>query len=240
MPIGHLPDYPTTNLEAQTSALIIRMLDWLKNLFSGNVAKDATLSAESIRSIEDILKTPGKACSTALMTLASACAPEKFVEIVSCPSLVGSAIRNGEIYSRKPQGSDASSTPTFLFKSAEIASFVNGMPLAHSIFVLRKERSLNTGPNFVYFNIGRATDNDIRIVDFAISRQHARINFNGRHFSISDLGSQNGTKVNGIPVSELPRELTDGDIIALARYEFSFMSPDSLYTCLRERREKPV
>ncbi len=211
------------------------MFDWLKRLFSEGPSRKDTLSLESIRSIEDILKTPGKACSTALMTLSAACDNEKFVEIVSCPSLVGSAIRNGEIYSRKPPGGDSASTPTFLFKSAEVASFVNGMPLAHSIFVLRKERSLNTGPNFVYFNIGRATDNDIRIVDFAISRQHARINFNGRHYSISDLGSQNGTKVNGIPVSDLPRELTDGDIISLARYEFSFMEPASLYACLRER-----
>lgn len=214
------------------------MLDWLKRLFSEDSSSKGALSAESIRSIEDILKTPGKACSTALMTLAGACDNEQFVEIVSCPSLVGSAIRNGEIFSRKPHGGDASSTPTFLFKSAEVASFVNGMPLAHSIFVLRKERSLNTGPNFVYFNIGRATDNDIRIVDFAISRQHARINFNGRVHSIADLGSQNGTKVNGIPVSNTPRELTDGDIISLARYEFSFMAPESLYSCLRARGPK--
>lgn len=214
------------------------MLDWLKRLFSDASPRKEALSAESIRSIEDILKTPGKACSTALMTLAGACDNEKFVEIVSCPSLVGSAIRNGEIYSRRPHGGDPSSTPTFLFKSAEVASFVNGMPLAHSIFVLRKERSLNTGPNFVYFNIGRATDNDIRIVDFAISRQHARINYNGLHYSITDLGSQNGTKVNGIPVTNAPRELIDGDIIALARYEFSFMAPESLYGCLRERKSK--
>ncbi len=214
------------------------MLDWFKKLLSGESSRKEALSAESIRSIEDILKTPGKACSTALMTLASACSAEKFVEIVSCPSLVGSAIRNGEIYSRRAHAGDPSSTPTFLFKSAEIASFVNGMPLAHSIFVLRKERSLNTGPNFVYFNIGRATDNDIRIVDFAISRQHARVNYNGSHYSITDLGSQNGTKVNGIPVTNSPRELTDGDIIALARYEFSFMAPESLYSCLRDRRSK--
>jgi hypothetical protein len=213
------------------------MIEWLKRLISEGPSRKNSLSAESIRSIEDILKTPGKACSSALMTLASACDSDKFVEIVSCPSLIGSAIRKGEIYSRKQEGHNASSTPTFLFKSAEIASFVNGMPLAHSIFVLRKERSLNTGPNFVYFNIGRATDNDIRIVDFAISRQHARINFNGRHYSIADMGSQNGTKVNGIPVSDLPRELNDGDIISLARYEFSFMAPSSLYACLRQRRD---
>ncbi len=214
------------------------MINWLKRLFSLDSSTKNALAAETIRSIEDILKTPGKACSTALMTLASACDRERFVDIVSCSSLVGSAIRNGEIHSRKPQGGNSFSTPTFLFKSAEVASFVNGMPLAQSIFVLRKERSLNTGPNFVHFNIGRATDNDIRIVDFAISRQHARVNFNGRHYSVADLGSQNGTKVNGIPVSDLPRELVDGDIISLARYEFCFMSPDSLYNCLRERGEK--
>ncbi|MEY4700850.1 MAG: hypothetical protein RL326_1037 [Pseudomonadota bacterium] len=215
--------------------LVIRMIDWFKRLFSGSASTQHALSAESIRSIEDILKTPGKACSTALMTLAAACDREKFVDIVSCSSLVGSAIRSGEIHSRKPQTGNTSSTPTFLFKSAEVASFVNGMPLAQSIFVLRKERSLHTGPNFVYFNIGRATDNDIRIVDFAISRQHARVNFNGRHYSVADLGSQNGTKVNGVPVSDLPQELVDGDIISLARYEFCFMSPMALYDCLRER-----
>ncbi len=216
---------------------VISMIEWLKRLFSKKAFANKSLAAESVRSIEDILKTPGKACSTALMTLAFACESEEFVEIVSCPSLIGSAIRNGEIYSRKQDGRGTFSTPTFLFKSAEVASFVNGMPLAHSIFVLRKERSLHAGPNFAYFNIGRATDNDIRIVDFAISRQHARINFNGKNYSIADLGSQNGTKVNGIPVSDLPQELNDGDIISLARYEFSFMAPDSLYACLRQRRD---
>lgn len=49
--------------------------------------------------------------------------------------------------------------------------------------------------------VGRAPDSQICIDDRAVSRNHARIFFEGGHFWIKDLGSANGTTVNGKKVT---------------------------------------
>jgi pSer/pThr/pTyr-binding forkhead associated (FHA) protein len=45
--------------------------------------------------------------------------------------------------------------------------------------------------------IGRSRENDIVVRDARASRQHARIAADGTGFVIEDLGSSNGTFVNG-------------------------------------------
>jgi signal transduction histidine kinase/pSer/pThr/pTyr-binding forkhead associated (FHA) protein len=52
--------------------------------------------------------------------------------------------------------------------------------------------------------IGRASNNDIQITDYSISRNHLKIIRKGESIFIEDLGSRNGTWVNGNPVK--PRE----------------------------------
>ncbi len=62
--------------------------------------------------------------------------------------------------------------------------------------------------------IGRAPDCEIR-VDFAtVSQRHAQLELKGGRYSIADLGSTNGTSVNGKMV-EGAVDLTDGDIIRI-------------------------
>lgn len=46
-------------------------------------------------------------------------------------------------------------------------------------------------------NIGRAKDNEIVVKNIKASRRHARIERIGATYQITDLGSGNGTKVNG-------------------------------------------
>ncbi len=60
--------------------------------------------------------------------------------------------------------------------------------------------------------IGRSEGNTIRLQDKRISRQHAQIEWRGNELWIADLGSSNGTFVNGEQVSE-PRQLAHGDEI---------------------------
>jgi ABC transport system ATP-binding/permease protein len=62
--------------------------------------------------------------------------------------------------------------------------------------------------------IGRRPDNDIVVEDLGVSKQHAelRLSPTGR-YQIIDLGSHNGTFVNGTRVNEA--ELNDNDIIAI-------------------------
>jgi hypothetical protein len=61
--------------------------------------------------------------------------------------------------------------------------------------------------------IGRATDATVRVTDTSVSRRHAEIRPAGGGWTIVDLGSTNGTRVNGSPVTE--RTLQDGDTITV-------------------------
>ncbi len=49
--------------------------------------------------------------------------------------------------------------------------------------------------------IGRALDCDLTILSNVVSRNHARLELNGEQLSIEDLGSANGTEVNGVALT---------------------------------------
>ena len=61
--------------------------------------------------------------------------------------------------------------------------------------------------------IGRGQDSDFRLPDTGVSRRHVEISFNGHQATLSDLGSTNGTTVNGNPVQTW--QLNDGDVIRI-------------------------
>lgn len=63
-------------------------------------------------------------------------------------------------------------------------------------------------------NLGRDPANDIVIGDPQVSRQHARISRRGELRVIEDLGSTNGTFINGMRLVG-PHTLADGDEISL-------------------------
>jgi len=71
--------------------------------------------------------------------------------------------------------------------------------------------------------IGRSDDCDIILSDRHVSRHHARISWiDGRYF-VEDLGSKNGTYVNGREVTA-PQVLEDGDEIQIAlRFKLAFV-----------------
>lgn len=61
--------------------------------------------------------------------------------------------------------------------------------------------------------IGRDSTNDIVINDAEISRRHARLTFQGGKFVLEDLGSTNGTFVNGQRLAG-PRVLKAGEVVS--------------------------
>ena len=69
-------------------------------------------------------------------------------------------------------------------------------------------------------SVGRAPDNDVVVGDPATSGHHGRIEVRNGCFWISDLGSTNGTLVNGEPVIE--KQLSDGDLIAVGQNTMRF------------------
>jgi ABC-type multidrug transport system ATPase subunit/pSer/pThr/pTyr-binding forkhead associated (FHA) protein len=64
--------------------------------------------------------------------------------------------------------------------------------------------------------IGREANNTLQIEAPGVSRQHARLILQNTQFILEDLGSSNGTFVNGERLS-LPRLLKNGDLISLGR-----------------------
>ena len=71
--------------------------------------------------------------------------------------------------------------------------------------------------------MGRSTDNSVQIADNQASRLHAEVRYeNGRHL-IVDLGSTNGTFVNGTQIKET-YTLSHGDIIKIGATELRYES----------------
>ncbi|WP_074955713.1 FHA domain-containing protein [Myxococcus fulvus] len=69
--------------------------------------------------------------------------------------------------------------------------------------------------------IGRATDNPICIPDTSVSRKHVMVRKSGGGWTVSDLGSGNGTLVNGEAIGD-ETPLATGDIITLGDTELRF------------------
>jgi hypothetical protein len=68
--------------------------------------------------------------------------------------------------------------------------------------------------------IGRHPECDVVVSDPNVSRHHAEVRRRGDDFVLVDLGSTNGTKVNGAGVKE--RRLADGDEIAIGNTRLRF------------------
>lgn len=84
--------------------------------------------------------------------------------------------------------------------------------------------SLPDGTDAVYdlttelITIGRVDDNTIEIADISVSSRHAQLSLDDGDYLLRDLGSTNGTRVNG---RELPEgedfKLGDGDSIVFGK-----------------------
>jgi len=62
--------------------------------------------------------------------------------------------------------------------------------------------------------VGRQKDCTVRLMDTSVSRRHAQLSVQDDNLTIEDLGSANGTMVNGRLISE-PTPLRDGDEVTL-------------------------
>ena len=66
--------------------------------------------------------------------------------------------------------------------------------------------------------VGRAPNSDIPVFDPTISRRHAEVECGDGGFAIRDLGSSNGTFVNGDRVTH--RAIAPGDVLTFGKVSF--------------------
>ncbi len=80
--------------------------------------------------------------------------------------------------------------------------------------------------NHAMLTIGRGSECNVVINDASISRSHAQVLRQGNGTYVQDLGSRNGTKVNGEPL-HAPRLLQAGDIVCVGSIRLEYMSLQS-------------
>ncbi len=81
--------------------------------------------------------------------------------------------------------------------------------------------------------LGRAIECDVVIASKSVSREHTRIRKEGRRWFVEDLGSTNGTYLNGERVIG-SLNLLDGDTVKIGDISFVFHDPDTT------TRESPI
>jgi pSer/pThr/pTyr-binding forkhead associated (FHA) protein len=68
--------------------------------------------------------------------------------------------------------------------------------------------------------IGRGSDSDLQLLDQGISRRHLDIQYDGHYATAYDLGSTNGTTVNGHDISS--QVLRHGDVVRIGHTRIVF------------------
>lgn len=181
-----------------------------------------------------LINPAGRVSLLMLQRLVKAVPAEDFIRFVPSPCLVGSAIHLGTLDLKPPKGA-LEMNRTVLFEPAQQAgreTSASSESLKLAVYPL--VRSELSAPAANLFTIGRIDGNNFIMPDYAISKNHALIEAKRGSYFIKDLGSTNGTYLNGARVRDKAVELHDRDIVSFARYEFSFLFPASLYESLRQ------
>jgi hypothetical protein len=110
----------------------------------------------------------------------------------------------------------------------QILSKKEGLHIRDWVLPVHKAGSLAAGP--VRLFVGRSSNNDLPIPHPTVSKLHAYFSHEDGKWWIVDVGSSNGTTVNGMKAP--PRAKTalyDNDVVVFGRCAFSFLTARSLY-----------
>jgi len=104
------------------------------------------------------------------------------------------------------------------------AAAVDALPGGHALLVV--QRGPGSGSRFLLdadvVSAGRHPDSEIFLDDVTVSRRHAEFHREGESFTVSDVGSLNGTYVNRDRIDRV--QLTDGDEVQIGKYRLVFFS----------------
>jgi hypothetical protein len=187
-------------------------------------------SVAPIGNISKMLNPSGRIGLQTLHKMVEVYEKPEFMRFMRQPVLVGSSIQPGSFSSQVRSSGDEMRTIIFEVDGAEEASSASET-LKHAIYPLVKREYISGARTT--FSVGRVDGNDMIMPDLAISKQHAFLKIQRDNYWIQDGGSTNGTTINGKRVTKKPVQVRDGDIVGFARYEFTFISPESLYNMLQ-------
>ena len=111
---------------------------------------------------------------------------------------------------------DPSLTPGIFLVSSELKEAAGGVTVGALVLADGERASVADKP----LSIGRLAECDVVLADDSVSRRHAEVRRQGSEIVVVDLGSTNGTKVNGERVGE--RILDDGDVVTVGNVSLRF------------------
>jgi hypothetical protein len=210
---------------------------------SESTKQTGTPSPKAALSLEPLSYKMNAAGRVPLLVLEDAAAQlskEAFCDYVGVPALVGSGIHEGHVTSRAFDAGNRKKTMVFIPTEAleEADEARNQETLQRAIYPLFPNLKKSQPETANALSIGRDSECDISMPDTAISEHQARIYIAGSDYSLHDTRSTNGTWVNGERLGSEPVALNDGYKIRFARYEFTFVSPATLYTLLSATEKK--
>jgi len=106
--------------------------------------------------------------------------------------------------------------------SAEEQEAIAALPSGSALLIVR--RGPNTGARFLLdtdvTTVGRHPDADIFLDDVTVSRRHAEFVRTGGAFQVRDLGSLNGTYIDGVRIDSAL--LSDGAEVQVGKFRLTF------------------
>ncbi|KQY64287.1 MULTISPECIES: FHA domain-containing protein [unclassified Nocardioides] len=101
---------------------------------------------------------------------------------------------------------------------------VDALPVGHALLVV--QRGPSAGSRFLLdtdlVSAGRHPESEIFLDDVTVSRRHAEFRRVDEGYSVSDVGSLNGTYVNRDRIDEVT--LQDGDEVQIGKYRLVFFA----------------
>lgn len=101
---------------------------------------------------------------------------------------------------------------------------VDALPAGHALLVV--QRGPSAGSRFLLdadlVTAGRHPDSEIFLDDVTVSRRHAEFRRSAGGYTVTDVGSLNGTYVNRDRIDEV--ELQDGDEVQIGKYRLVYFA----------------
>jgi len=126
---------------------------------------------------------------------------------------------------REPNQQDLSATRAVSSLTADRLGMANERKAELVVLDERGEAKDRISITKAPVSVGRMSTNDIVLSDSNVSRRHAELRNDGGRWTVADLGSTNGTLVNGKLAKE--HQLNDGDKITFGTSELMFKSSAS-------------